>query len=495
MVSRRLKRSEALDLGIKSAVMSYFIFIGKFASLVMGALMLVIIARIIGPTNYGIYTLAIATAGLVGAFGSLNVGAYFNKEIPRLRAQGKSKAIGLLIGDSLVFLCLVLVVLMTVGGLLAGFLSNYVFGARGYESYIYVALLSIIGGVLLPILNAVLVSLGRGAETAISFLSGTLFQAIISITLVLFGYGAMGALIGYAAGFAFGSIISLYYIGRRTKMRLAIEGYYGKISRMLIFSVPVTGVSIITTLVSNFSVIILGLMLIPIPIIGEYGLATRFGWVIDIVAGSIASVLVPLFATAIHNKNTRRKLGKLYQGTLFYGLMFTMPIIVYATVLSKAIILTVFTNAYVDTIAYLPLISIGILIGLFASYAFSLVISLGNVRHALKYSVIAGLVQFVAMVLIVYLLRYLGAGYFYQVIGVIVGYLFLGNVVLGLLYLRELHSMGIFIDSRPLIRVIISCIILGILLLPLLFIQVRYLYGVDIYIRPLSSRRITNHIG
>lgn len=457
----------ATDIGIRSAGIATFAFIGNVIVLIIGIVMFSIVARLLGPAQYGVYTIALAVAGFVGAFGNFNMGAYLNNIIPRLKAEKQGVGIGTVIGDVLMFIIALSILLMTLGFIFGGVVSKYIFNAPSYTFDIDLAMLSLMWAMMYPVFSDVLVSLGTGREVTISVISGICFQAVISILLVVLGFGATGAIVGYLIGVTISVALTLLFIVRRVKLNFTLAGIRQRITRMLSFSVPVTVSGMINSVTVNFIVVLFGLFFVPAAIIGQYGVATKVGTVIAAVSGSIAIVLIPMFATAIHNKRSRKHVGSLYENSLYYGALFAAPIVVYASVLSSDIVVTIFTSAYHLTILYMPLISIGTFIGVAASCMFALMLSFGRVSKVLRISLIVSLIQVVSMFIL---------GYFFSVVGIIVAYFFIGNTALLLLYFREVKLLGINVSYTPLMRVMAANLILALLMSPLLLLSIRPLY-------------------
>ena len=457
----------ALSIGVRSAGFASFIFIGKILSLLLGAAMIIIVSRVIGPSQYGIYTLGTSLAGFVASFGAINAGAYLNRVIPKLEREGKRSSIGILIGDSVAIFLVVSVLLILVCFILSGYIAQVVFGSSADAIYVYAAALAIAGIVIYPIVNTTLISVGTKAEVAWSTALQLAIQAVVSITLALLGYGALGVLVGYISGYTIASVITIAFIALRVRILVSLTGMLHRLKEMFSYSVVLTASGIISAVVSNFSVIFLGILLVPAALIGQYGIAMRIGQVIDVMSGAISLVLIPMFSTAFFNKVHIQKIGKMYEGALYYAVLFSAPIVVYASVLSRDIIVTVFTSAYSSAILYMPLVSIGILIGFLGSFASYLLASLGKVTKILKYTAIGGIVEFIAL---------LALAPYLHVLGVIIAYFYIGGIVLAALYLKDFSSLRIRLDFGPLARVVLSCLLLALFMLPLWFLQIRPLY-------------------
>ena len=456
-----------LELGTRSAGTAFSVFLGKLVSLISGAFMLIFISRYIGPQQYGIYVVAIAVAGFMSSFGSLNIGYYFNKIIPKLKARNESNKIGMLLGDSLAFLLLAAIVLIGIGIVLSPLIARYTLGSYSYSIYIFAAVFSIIWFMLYPDLNTTLISVGSRKDVAIAAMSGTFFQAVFSVALVLLGLGALGPLLGYFMGFLLASLITIYLINSNIKIRFNAKGMFARIRKMLSFTFPITLSGIISSNVSNFSVIFLGILLVSTSLIGQFGVAQRVGVIITLISSSITAVLVAMFSTAMQETRNRRKLSLLYTSSIFYILLFTVPMIVYTVVLSHQIVVTVFTAAYSQTAFYMPLISVGFLIQSVGFGAGELLISLGKVKRILRLTIYISALELASILIL---------GPIFKVLGIIAAVFYIGSIAYVYLYMREIRKSGIRFEIGPTSRLIIANLILGAAMLPLLLLQIRPLY-------------------
>lgn len=466
-MSLKPEDGRTLELGVKSAGLASFVSLARLIYILAGGIMLIVVARWLGPSQYGIYTLAIAITGFGTAFGSINIGPYFNKYIPKLISEKRFDRIGIFIGDGIVFLLILTICIMVLGDIFAGPIAQSVFGSQSYTFIVYLSMLGIIGAIVYPILTTILVSLGTGVEIAVSSSSALVIQTAISIALVLLGFGAVGVIEAYVASVFLGTVITLYLIHRHAAMRFVVKGFRQRLGHILRFSLPLTSSGLIFGSISNFLIIYMALLLIPTSVIGQYGIATKASTMFDVAIGSISVVLVPMFATALYNRHGIRKISRLYQNSIYYSFLFTVPLIVYATVLSYDIIVTVFTASYNLAVIYMPMVVFGVFLSLLWNNAFFLLVSLGRVKRLMKFAIIGGFSEFIAVLIL---------GYLFGIIGIIVGGFYIVNIVLIWLYFTELKRLRIVVDFSPSLRVLLSNLVLGAIMIPLVFLPIRPLY-------------------
>jgi len=155
----------------------------------------------------------------------------------------------------------------------------------------------------------ILISFADGKGSAIAQVINISFQAAFSISLVLLGYGALGAIVGCMLGLFFGFIYQILRITKHSS--IGFNNVVSEAKRMLSFSIPLTTSSIVGSLVNNFSVLYLSFFFLP-GVVGLYGVASKIGTYIDLVTGSISAILIPMFSAVIANKEIKERLGKFY---------------------------------------------------------------------------------------------------------------------------------------------------------------------------------------
>ncbi|VVB76702.1 Polysaccharide biosynthesis protein [uncultured archaeon] len=415
------------------------------------------------PNGYGIYTLAMGVALFFGSLCSMSFGTYLNKRMPLLLAQKKTKQIREALGDSFFLTLMTSGAAVLIGIAFSAAISGYVFHGAGYSGLINFALMSVVTLALFNLVYSALIGTGEGRWSSMAHILYNITYAAISILLVYAGYGPMGALAGMVIGPLAGTIIGTAFIAKRFGFSLKLNGMWKRARDMVSFSVPVSAAGIVSGLVSNFSIMLLGVFSVS-AIVGSYGVASRIGSLISIELGFIGSVLVQMFASAIAKRKNTDVLKKLYNYSVYFGILITAPIVAYLMVLPTALVSSVFPS-YIDSVFYIPAIAIGILAGIIGSYASSLVISVGDVRTFLKYSVVASAASLAATVALV---PYIGA------YGVIIGMVFVGSLTADVLYIRYAKDrLHIRTEYGKIARILLAGVTLAAIMLPINLIPVR----------------------
>ena len=130
------------SVGNVAARTFYYLFISKLISLVLTSAAFVVVARLLGPSNYGTYTFAIAYYSFIGAGGTLGVGSYFSKNLSKLKQEDDLKSIPRVLANGYSFIFPLLAALALIGFVLSGFVSSH-FASTGVAP-IYLELASAI---------------------------------------------------------------------------------------------------------------------------------------------------------------------------------------------------------------------------------------------------------------------------------------------------------------------------------------------------------------
>ena len=167
----------ALELGIKSANIASFVSIAQAAAIVINSLTLIAVARLLGPSDYGLYTLGFGVAALFLALSGISIGSYLHKRIPELLVAGDSKGLKEIIGDSLFLVAACSLVAMLVGFAFGPAVSSYVFHNAKYTDLVDLALLSVVFSALLNLEYSMLIALRSGKGAAMMFIAYNLLLA------------------------------------------------------------------------------------------------------------------------------------------------------------------------------------------------------------------------------------------------------------------------------------------------------------------------------
>jgi PST family polysaccharide transporter/lipopolysaccharide exporter len=395
------------EIGSRTANTISYVLLGKFASLIFAGIAFIVVARVLGPSTYGIYTLALAVSGFFGSVGNLGVSTALNKFIPEYILRKDKKSLEAILANGYFITITFGVVLAVITVAFGPAIANYVFHNPSYTYFIDIAALSIISSMLFGASYSVLLGFNNGSRVAAINIVQAIIQSGVGITLVLLGLGAAAPIFGIVIGQMSGFFYSLYLIYGKNRIRMLVSPSVKEIRRIFKFSLPIAGSNLLQSISSNLSFIVLGAFAATI-IIGNVGIATKFNSLIDVVSGSISVSLLALFSTTIAGSKMKDKMGKLYSYTLYYTFILLSPMLLFIAILAKPFSYVAFSSIYQSAPLFISVMCIGTLIGIAGTYASTLLTSANMVKYILKYNAIIAVVQLAALPFIIPIFKGIG---------------------------------------------------------------------------------------
>jgi O-antigen/teichoic acid export membrane protein len=350
-------------------------------------LLLVILARLLNPSAFGLYAIAIAFYNILASH--YIFGVILRKELPN-EEKDRKKASELIVNCYFVALLIALIIAV------AAILSSGYIAVSIYHNPSLAAPLSLAGAlvfmyVLFNILLATLIAVDRVKEGTIMYLIYAFVQLFASTALVLMGHGIMGAIAGLGVSLVVASAIGLYWV--RGYLRRGIAGISRSVmDHILKFSAPVLTSSIATQAPPNLAILLLAAFATT-AIVGNYNAAYRFGNFINVILLSMSYVLMPAFSKAFSDKKLSSRIGHIYNSSIYYTLLVLLPLLVYVVSVSKPLLYLLFSSEYTLAPLYFSLIAIGSAIGMLNTYASNLQVSYGDTKLFMYYQLLAVVIQ------------------------------------------------------------------------------------------------------
>lgn len=437
--------SQARVLGIKAAKGTLMYTAGNIIGSLAVLLLLIILARLMSPTQFGIYAIAIALYNLLA--GHFVFGTVARKDIPQMKDKAK---IGRFISNCYLVSLLIGAAVAIGAMLLSNFIAVYFYHSAAMTGTLVAASALVFLYVLFNLTLAVLVALDRTKEGTIMYVLYAFLQLFAATALVLAGYGIFGALVGLGIGLIIPSLIGIAIIAKQINWKFTGPSKE-EIEHILGFSTPVLVSNVAFFAPPNLAILLLGVYETSI-VVGNYNAAFRFGNFVSVILVSISFVLLPAFSKAFSDKDLSSKIGNIYNSSVYYTLLLLLPLVVYAVSVSHPLLYLLFTSKYTMAPFYFAVIALGSVIGIISTYASNLQIGYGDTKKFMYYQVLAVVIQ---IALLFALTPLLGVN------GVLLALFVISQVIIGIIYVYALYSQFHFKHSfAPLIRIIIPSIIL-----------------------------------
>jgi O-antigen/teichoic acid export membrane protein len=332
----------------------------QLVSTLISALGTMIVARMLVPENYGSITVAMVPINIAMLFRDMGVNSALTKYISQYRYEEKGLKLSILLKTGLGLNLGIGLILTVLIFSISGFLSRVVFQDPGLQVLIQVASLDLMGQNLLTSSKAVFAGYERMELHSMLTIIYSVLRTILAPLLVFMNYGAFGAVTGHTIPLLLSGMIGvvlvfLYFMGSSKSTTNQLRGAANTIMSYgfpLFFS-GILGGSL--THLYNF----LMALYADKGMIGNYSAATNFGVLVSFFTMPIATTLFPLFSKLDYREGGT--LRTVYQLSVKYVAIITLPIVAGMISLSDQIIKIVYPSGYQFASYFLTLYALNFL--------------------------------------------------------------------------------------------------------------------------------------
>lgn len=295
--ARHLGRLEQQDIARRSIRGSLLLFGGNFGSNALLAVTSILIARLLGPSNYGAYNLVLVIPGFLSSF----VGFGVNSALTRYAAYGLSKGeddeARHFTVNSIRFLWLTGVGFTILEFILAVPFSNLFIHRPELAPYVQLVSVAVMGATFLSTIVSVAIGWNRYGLSAASSLTSGVVKLAFAPALIVAGFGLTGALVGHVV-----SLIAAGIIGTAVLYFTSLRGlggadrFFADVRELLGFGLPLYAGSLLASLATFFATFILAFVASN-TVFGYYQAAANFTAPITMVSSALTSALFPAFAS------------------------------------------------------------------------------------------------------------------------------------------------------------------------------------------------------
>jgi len=383
---------KALDMGKVSATGSFQLFIGVATSTIIMAVGTIILARLMLPEEYGLYSIALIPSYMIVLFRDWGVNSAITKYVAHLRAENEEEDIHSIISAGLIFEIATGLALSFVSLFLASFIASTIFRRPEITPLIAIASITIFSGSLLTASQSSFIGFERMELNSFTTICQSIIKSAILPILVFLGYGALGAVLGYTLSFLAAGIIglaTLYFILFKNLKKTKAKGssVSETLKKMLHYGVPLSVSSILGGFLVQFYGFMMAFYCSDVTI-GNYQIATQFSVLLTFFTLPIATVLFPAFAK-VNPQNEHKLLQTVFTSSIKYTAMLLVPATMAVMILSKPMISTLFGEKWIYAPLFLTLYVINNLLVLFGSLILgSLLTGVGETKLLMKLSLI-----------------------------------------------------------------------------------------------------------
>ncbi len=442
---------EREPLGRRSVRTFSVLTVGRVLSLLIGIATVVIIARLLGPSGYGVFTIAFAFFMFVSAASNFGFGQYLIKHLSEAEDRRDKEAFAKSLGAAFVAVVGIGLVLTVIGIAASGPVSGLL-NISGVDQPLLVIAASIVFfAMMYGSSDYALVGVGKNAAAAAVEILENVVMLAASVALVLMGFGPEGAMAGILVSYLVAGAIGTYLIFRfaRRSMRVRVNIPSARdLRKAFAFSLPIAGNNFLNNSMPSFGTLLLGFFVTAYDL-GNFGIALRARTMLAIFYTTAAVSLIPtLTLAASRGGKSSGKLEHVYNKSMVYSVLASVPIITYLGVYSTALVYLFISQSFGTAPLYLSLIALGTIIGVVGVYATSMFIARAKTSKLIVYSGICAVAQVISLVLLVPS---------WGVLGAIVSLFFVESIVCDYLFLRGVKKvLGLRTDYMSLARAFVS---------------------------------------
>jgi stage V sporulation protein B len=349
----------------------------------------IILARLMLPEEYGLYAIALIPSMMINLFHDWGIGPAMTKYIAQYRAANKEEDIHDIIVAGLIFKAATGLALTLLSLTIASFIATTIFNRPEATSLIAIASIVIFSESLLTATRYGFTGFERMEFSSLTMISYSTIKTVASPLLVLLGYGALGAVLGYTFSFLTGGILGLVmlYLILFRKLPKRTNPHKSNITKtlktMLRFGVPLSIATILEGFLVQFYSFTMVLYCSDI-MIGNYKIATNFSVLLTFFTFPIITVLFPAFSK-LDPKNDHQLVQTVFTSSVKYTAILLVPATMAVIVLSKPMIYTLFSGKWIYAPFFLSLYVIANLLVLFGGLVKnSFLAGLGETKMLMK---------------------------------------------------------------------------------------------------------------
>jgi O-antigen/teichoic acid export membrane protein len=475
---------ELSKIAQQSVAGGFYLVAGTAVSTIIGSVFVIIIARLLGPGGYGLYTLCWVLPALLASVADLGISSALTRYGASLRWEGKYSKLASMIRSGIIFNFVLGVVATFLVLLFSNQLAKFALNRQSIGSLVALASVTIFLQCLFTLTYNGFVGLDRMERGALMVVLREATKLIVAPVLVIVGFGVAGAIAGQVVGWVFASTLGVAFlfscrrILKQAPTKIAsVEGMRPDLEMMMRYGLPLYAGNLLVVVFTQYQNIVLAFFTSNIEI-GNFSAAVNFAALINVVSTPIVTALFPAFSK-LDLQTARDDLRKMLELSVKYTSLLILPMTVAISTLSKDLTGAVYGSAYGSASTYLTLyVCLFLLTGIGYQVLANFFNGIGRTNETLKITIVQ---------LLIFLLAAPVMAWRYQVPGLIVAVVCsaLVRTVYGLMIAYRKYGMRL--DLRGSISVLAAALASALPLLPLVYYShfsdlVNVLIGAAVYL-------------
>jgi len=361
--------SKAAEMAKVSAKGGFHIFWGLVASTIISAVGTILVARLLAPSEYGLYAIALVAPNLIQNFRDWGVNVAMIKYSAQYNSENQTAKIKSILVSGLFFETVLGLSLSIISLFLSDFLATTAFQRPTITPLIQIASFSILAGAFLSSAQAAFTGIERMELNSVTLIVLSVIKTILIPSLVIIGLSAFGATIGYTLSFVTAGLTGLLlmrvmYNSLPTQENSKLE-ISANIKTMFKYGLPLSIATILGGLLVQFYNFLLAIYATDI-LIGNYTVATNFVVLVTFFATPVTIIMFPAFSK-LNPEKDQVTLIRVFQFSVKYASLLVVPSAALVMSLSQPAVSTLFGVEYGSAPLFLTLLAITYLYSAFGN--------------------------------------------------------------------------------------------------------------------------------
>ena len=323
---------------------------GNFTSLAVLAVGTILIARLLGPGSYGVFSLALALPNVLQGLIGLGVNSAVVKYVGHAVGGGNLKDAKRYTANAVIFLLMAGAVSAAAEFIFAAPIATVFFGRPYMAGYVQLASLVLLGEAGLQAATAMATAWNYMGISAFATVVQAVGKTVLAPGLILIGFGIGGAIGGTAVSWISASALCVLLV--QLKLRFfSFHMFIRDIRQMLGYGAPMLIGTLATILASLYLTITLAEIATNV-VVGYYQAASNIVTPLSLLTLSMSMALYPSFAR-LHGGN--QNIGNAFRYTAKYMAYLAAPAVMLLFISSNSLFATVYGPSFIQGARYLQL--------------------------------------------------------------------------------------------------------------------------------------------
>ncbi|HDD56464.1 MAG TPA: flippase [Nitrososphaeria archaeon] len=349
------ERQSLVELGVEAVKEGYGLFIGNTLSTLILAIGSIVIARLLGSENYGVYSLSFIIPSMLVLFTSLGIDQSLIKYVSEYSSKKLYSSIRGMFQASLLFKLVVGATTTIMIYLLAEPLASNLLNRPYMSSLIKISSLLILFQALYTLCSNFFIGFGKASMAGALATLQALVKVSLIIVLLILGFQTWGAVFGHVFGYVVAAIIGLFI---STLMIRGKKGFnehrpvpqISFIKPLISYGLPLYASTIFTVMAQQYNNLVLARYASNAQV-GSYMAAMNLSMIIMLVSTPIATILYPSFSKI--EVIGRDRLARAFELAVRYSILLIAPTAIFVSAFSENLVIIVYGKTFTSAIPYL----------------------------------------------------------------------------------------------------------------------------------------------